>query len=325
MSDPIATVEALPAPAVLEPARAHRFRVRLAPGVGGTIEVPVVVVAGADPGPTICLVAGVHGDEYDGILALLALADELDATTLRGHTVIVPVANPLAFRAGARRTPSDWTDMNRVFPGNPGGTVTERLADLLLTRIVAGADLVVTLHGWFAHGMTLPFVEYAEEAGATEASRAAAVSLGLPFVEGLPPDMPGRFLTAAAAAGLPTIEAEVGGNGTTTTARRALYRAALANVMRHAGIAPGGSAPAEVSTIERRIPLVASAGGPLETAAELGDEIGEGDPVGIIRGPHGEVVTRLDAPADGTVGMLRTTGVVEAGDHVAHLFVTRPL
>src|SRR5438094_500240 len=87
-------------------------------GDGSTLRVPVNVLFGAKSGPCLVLVAGIHGDEAEGILALAELWEELDVAAISGRVVIVPVANPSAFAAGRRCSPLDDLDLNRIFPGN---------------------------------------------------------------------------------------------------------------------------------------------------------------------------------------------------------------
>src|SRR5262249_47492115 len=118
--------------------------------------IPVDVLVGRQARPCLALVAGIHGDEYDGIFALQALAHTLVAGTLLGSLLIVFVANPLAFRAAQRRTPEDDRDLNRVFPGRPDGSISERLAHRLCHDLLRQADLVFTLHGAIATGDLAP-------------------------------------------------------------------------------------------------------------------------------------------------------------------------
>ena len=87
---------------------------------GTELTLPVLVAPGASRAPRLVCVAGIHGNEPEGITALLELWDEIGPGELAGTLVLVPVANPPAFRAGERRNPEDPLDMNRSFPGAPG-------------------------------------------------------------------------------------------------------------------------------------------------------------------------------------------------------------
>ncbi len=89
---------------------------------GGRIEIPFHVLVGKSHRPLVLLIAGVHGDEYEGVAALQDVAKEIDPNDLKGTVVIVPVANPQAFHARTRRNPVDLGDLNRLFPGDAKGT-----------------------------------------------------------------------------------------------------------------------------------------------------------------------------------------------------------
>jgi N-alpha-acetyl-L-2,4-diaminobutyrate deacetylase len=97
-------------------------------------------------GPTLLLISGVHGDEYEGPVALGALCRELNSNNVTGRVIIVPYANPLALRAGTRTSPVDQRDLNRSFPGASNGQPTEELADILNRNFISKADAVVDFH-----------------------------------------------------------------------------------------------------------------------------------------------------------------------------------
>ena len=106
-------------------------------GVG--TEIPYTVVHGAKRGPVLALVAGVHAYEYPPILALYRLKDAIDPKTLRGTVLMVHIANLPSFK---KRTiyfgPDDWKNLNRVFPGDLNGTMSQRIAAVIKTRSSSG-------------------------------------------------------------------------------------------------------------------------------------------------------------------------------------------
>src|SRR5919108_584881 len=103
----------------------------------------LVHVAERPGGPRLAVVAGVHGNEFPGPLAVGRLSRSLRPEGLAGTVVLVPVANPLAFDAGTRVSPEDGVNLNRVFPGSADGSLTERLAWALVEGIVQDADLAI--------------------------------------------------------------------------------------------------------------------------------------------------------------------------------------
>src|SRR2546428_9678284 len=95
---------------------------------------PLIVIRGESAGPLFIVVAGVHGDEYEGPQAIWQVAQELPPASLRGTLLALPVCNPWAFAAGLRSTPDaiDGANLAREFPGAPGGSPTQRLAGEIL-------------------------------------------------------------------------------------------------------------------------------------------------------------------------------------------------
>ena len=114
-------------------------------GIGTAI--PITVICGTKPGPTLALTAGVHGAEYPPVLALYRLKDMVDPKALSGTLVLVHIANPPSFR---RRTvyynPFDWKNLNRVFPGDPNGTLSQRMAAVLTAEVIQKCDALVDMH-----------------------------------------------------------------------------------------------------------------------------------------------------------------------------------
>ena len=90
-------------------------------------------------GPTALVMAGNHGDEYPGQVAILRLMRELDRNPglVRGRVILIPALNMPAAKAATRLSPLDGKNLNRSFPGKADGTPTEMIADYLTTRAVS--------------------------------------------------------------------------------------------------------------------------------------------------------------------------------------------
>ena len=101
---------------------------------------------GARKGPTLLLNAAVHGNEVVGVEVVRTIVDEIDPNKLSGNLIVVPIVNPMAFTSGQRWDPYDNIDMNRVFPGDPDGTMTERVAHSFFTIFARQADYIIDLH-----------------------------------------------------------------------------------------------------------------------------------------------------------------------------------
>ena len=118
--------------------------------VGGRIDgdpwpVRVVELTGSRSGPTTAFVSGIFGDKPLACLALHELERRLEVVDLRGTVLLVPAANPPALDAGTRISP-DSLYLNRRFPGQPTGALTDQIAHHLTEQVLRRADAVVDLH-----------------------------------------------------------------------------------------------------------------------------------------------------------------------------------
>lgn len=290
---------------------------------GSNVNVPVLAVRGVAAGKTLLVVAGVHGDEFEGMQTIWQTFESLDPAKLRGTFVAIPIVNPPAYEAGLRTNPDDRQDMARVFPGNPSGTVTEQLANFLAERFIPHADFFLDLHSAGQYYAMPALVGYMLREGSTlELQRSAARTVGLPLVWGTP-GLPGRSLSAAADAGVPAMYAEITGEGRCRPEDVATYRSAVARLLHHLGMideAPPAQPPrwivedtspqAGFLQVQNRAPF----GGYFESHVRPCEEVRAGQLVGILRDPLGEALKPITAPHTGLVVFLRTYPRVHAGD-----------
>ncbi|MCD6034171.1 MAG: hypothetical protein K0S78_6357 [Thermomicrobiales bacterium] len=163
----------------------ERLKLLVLSDLGEPLVLRALVAVGQAPGPTLLAVAGVHGDEYEGMAAVREVFAALDPGTMSGSLLAIPVANPLAYAARTRSTPSEVDGLNlaRVFPGDAGGTVTQRLAHHLLClveRNVGAGDLFVDLHSGSADVAFAAMAGFRDVPGSgREASEEAARHFGL--------------------------------------------------------------------------------------------------------------------------------------------------
>ena len=120
-------------------------------GLDADLRLPVIVAARPPAWPDRSAGGGVHGDEFEGIVALARLVGSLDPAPMAGTVIALPVCNPFAFQSQSRTTPAhiDGANLARVFPGDPRGTPTSRLASALFTMVtdlLGHDDLMVDLH-----------------------------------------------------------------------------------------------------------------------------------------------------------------------------------
>ncbi|WP_420451322.1 succinylglutamate desuccinylase/aspartoacylase family protein [Ilumatobacter sp.] len=122
---------------------------------GNQISLPVNVVHGRHEGPVVWLSAAVHGDEIGGVEIIRRTLADVDATSLAGTIVAVPIVNVHGFLNGDRYLP-DRRDLNRSFPGSPTGSLAARLAHLFITEVVDRCDVGIDLHTGSDHRTNLP-------------------------------------------------------------------------------------------------------------------------------------------------------------------------
>jgi predicted deacylase len=127
------------------------FRVPVARRASGEqLAIGVHVARGAGDGPTLGLVAAVHGDAAYGSHVVRLALERLDVSSLRGTVIGVPVANPIAFESGTRTTGQGWNtdmnNMNRVFPGSGSGWITQKMAAAISTYVIPHMDALIDYH-----------------------------------------------------------------------------------------------------------------------------------------------------------------------------------
>lgn len=289
----------------------------------GSVMMPVAVIAGA-PGPTALLTGANHGDEYEGPLALFELARLLDPEVLTGRVIIVPALNTPAFRAGTRTSPIDKGNLNRLFPGRPDGTVTEKIADFVTRELLPRADLVLDFH---SGGRTLDFLPFAAahelDDKAQEARAMAAVAaFGAPWSMKMREiDAVGMFDTTAEAMGKVFVTTELGGGGTARAETVAIARRGAANLLRHAGILPGEVEGARTRWLDMPDGCFAFAprAGLFETLVDLGAEVRAGAPIARIHATDrtGVAPEEIMAPLDGLLAARHFPGLIQIGDCAA--------
>jgi predicted deacylase len=111
----------------------------------GHIAIPIAVLKSGN-GPTVLLTGGVHGDEYEGPIALSKLVNKIGASDVSGRIIVIPALNYPAFLAASRVSPIDAINLNRTFPGKRDGTVTEMIAHYVTTRLLPMSDYLFDFH-----------------------------------------------------------------------------------------------------------------------------------------------------------------------------------
>ena len=230
-----------------------------------------------------------------------------------------------AFAAGRRCSPIDGGNMNRSFPGRPDGTVTQKIAHYIASRLVPLADIVLDYH---SGGRTLDFLPFAAahvlEDKAQEAACVAAMrAFNAPYsMKMLEIDNAGMFDTEVEARGKTFVTTELGGAGTATAASVAIARRGARNLLIHAGILGGEpeTAPSVMLDMpDARCFVTAERPGLLEPLVDLGAEVRAGQPVGRLWPADRSGIAPLPCHAalDGILAARHVPGLAQMGDCLA--------
>jgi predicted deacylase len=277
------------------------------------IEHPAYEARGARDGPRVALIAGIHGCEYSSIAAVNRFMSELDTAELSGSITAVPIVSMESFRQRSPFVvPADGKNLNRSFPGSYEGTYTDVLARSIFDEIIEPADVLIDLHGGDLVEALEPFAIY-DASPHEERARGIALAFGLPYVVRQEVDesgLGGMTSTAAAQAGIPAVIAEAGGCGQLEDAATALLVDGVRNVLRHLEMLPGDPAPPRSRHVGKFLWLRASQDGWWQPVVAAGDEVAEGQLLGVLRTLYGDVVEELHASSDGVVLFLTTSPAV---------------
>ncbi|BDC49367.1 hypothetical protein F183_A16830 [Bryobacterales bacterium F-183] len=286
---------------------------------GASLELPVLTITGIreSSGPTLVVSAGVHGDEYEGPRAIYELFRELDPGLMRGTLLCVPVLNPPAHRACSRVNPVDGLNLARVFPGDPDGSSSQRIAWAFDQEILPRASFYLDLHsGGVRYGMP-SMVGY--DTTDLRALRAAE-SFGAPVIWGHPIIEPGRTISSAKARNIPFLYTEAWGAGRIALADLAMMKRGIVNLMRHLGILEGepdlpAQPPRRLSGVGNTDGgIAASKPGFLMLDVHLLQKVRAGQRLGYLVDEWGATIEEYAAPIDATIGLTREMPIVEAGD-----------
>ncbi|MCY4070112.1 MAG: M14 family metallopeptidase [Chloroflexi bacterium] len=293
---------------------------------GGSWRLPFLSVTGASDGPTLLVLAGVHGDEYEGIVAIPQLFEGIQPGDLRGRLLMIPVCNVPAYESARRGSPIDGLNLARVFPGQRDGSITEQIAYWIGEKLLRQADFMIDLHtGGIAYELPLLIGYIHDEDAFGQASLAAARAFGAPVLWGHPlPLPPGRSLSAAYDHGVPCIYTEAPGGSGIDAHVADCFLTGLFNVMKHLGMLEGEQSRQPLahhllghgdldSVIETPV------AGLFQREASLLDEVEAGQRLGAVQDESGEILAEIVAAQAGVLIMLRGLPRVEAGDGIAHL------
>jgi predicted deacylase len=189
----------------------------------------------------VVLEGGNHGDEYEGPITICEIIRELDPGEIQGRLILLPAVNVAAVVAGRRTSPVDGLNLNRTFPGDPDGTITQQIAHFMAHEIFPRGDAFLDLHSGGSSLDILPsaIIEPTSDPELHRRNVAAVRAFDAPFMVVVSNLGDPRTATATACrAGLTTVGTEMGGGGTVGPEVLEICRRGVRNVLAHLGVLP---------------------------------------------------------------------------------------
>ncbi len=299
---------------------------------GAPIPRGVIVANGAQPGPTLCLTAAVHGDEHNGLEIVRRVLYQVDPTQLSGVVIGVPIVNLDGFRRGTRYLP-DRRDLNRYFPGRRQGSAAARLAFSLFDRVISACDDLVDIHTGSFHRTNLPQLRGdLTNLDVLELSRRFGSTVILHNRGAV-----GTLRRAATDAGIPAVTLETGEplrvqehevQQVVTAIRAAMGALAMIPRDDHAtrrGAKRSTAAPDQAPVYFESRWVRVNDGGVLISGVRLGDLVAEGARLGTVTDPVTNQVSDVIAPYSGRVLGMALNQVVLPGYAAFHIGIESTL
>lgn len=290
----------------------------------GWIAVPITVIKNG-AGPTLVVSAGVHGDEYEGQIAVATLARDLAADSIRGRLILLPMLNAPAAEAGCRVSPVDEGNLNRLYPGDAKGTPSEMIAHYHEEVILPLADYAVDLHSGGSSLIYPPTMMRGpahspdEEQGLSLMTQAFDLPYSWVFTGGGGRDSTARTAMGAAnRKGVINVMAELGGAGRVVPDILRQTERGLRRILHALGILPAYEPDAAQGTrvLHAKGSVYAYDSGLFEPLKAIGQSVRCDEVVGLIHHPDtpGKAPDKVASPCGGMVLAMRAMAQARRGD-----------
>ncbi len=284
---------------------------------GTYLDMPLWIAHGARSGVTLCVCAGVHGDEINGVEIARRVFAGVDARALAGTLLTLPAINADGFRSGVRYLP-DRRDLNRAFPGNPDGSLAALIADAVFRGVVARCDALIDLHTASNRRANLPQVRVDLD---DDASRDLAVHFGVgSILHGAGP--PRSLRREAVDAGVPAMIYEAGEPLRFQEEEIERGVAGVRNVMAYLDMVDRPEREIPESKIYRRSSWLRAARGQAGfffPAKQLGEPVAAGEVLGVIVDPMTDARHPVVASWDGDLVGMAVPQPVLSGNALFHI------
>jgi predicted deacylase len=285
--------------------------------------IPVTVLHGRNPGPVLALVTGVHAYEYPPILALYRIRDMLRGEELSGTLIIVHIANLPGFQKRIiYYNPYDWKNLNRVFPGDPKGSQSQRIAHVLNTEVIQKCDALIDMHCGDGNEALIPYTYWmiGPDPAVSEKARDMALAFGVPTIiidDSRTQDLKdSKYLgNTALLQGKPAITTEWGYLGRTDEIAVQRNVNGVLSVMRLLRMIDGDPDMVEHPVwIDKYEVVYSKWDGLFFPEVEMGQYVAAGQPVGYITDYFGDRVETLTAPFEGIMLYIINTPPANSGE-----------
>ena len=282
---------------------------------GTPVGLPVCLIEGAEEGGTLYVQAASDGDELNGVGVVQRFVPRVDPAELAGRIIIVGVVNYFGFQNATHRNPIDDTKLNRVYPGDPDGTSSERIAHATF-ELATRADIVIDLH----QGSTSRMIDEVRiRCSSNHRLHDECLELAKAFGCGYVLDQKGpdgQLARAAPDEGIPTVDPELGGAvGWDETSIEVGVRGLL-NVLGHYGFLDRAVELTPQTRAQGFERYGSPAGGLVRFHVDLGDEVSKGDTLFDVTDVFGTTKATVDASSKGVFWRSRRLPHVATGEYV---------
>ncbi|WP_226704955.1 succinylglutamate desuccinylase/aspartoacylase family protein [Microbulbifer elongatus] len=281
---------------------------------------PVLVVNGAETGPTLCLFAAIHGDELNGIETVRRVMYNLDPQTLKGAVIGVPIVNLQGFHRGSRYL-TDRRDLNRHFPGDDHGSSASRIARSFFDEVVTQCNAIVDLHTGSFYRTNLPQLR-----GDLKNPKVVKLTKGFGSTVVLHSDgAKGTLRRAAVESGIPTVTLEAGAPMVLDEPSVSHSVKGIRTLLNQLGMVSkfrlwGDPEPVYYNSTWQR----ATTGGIIFSKVQLGEFVRKGDLLGTVTNPITNVRKEIRSQYNGRVLGMAMNQVVQPGFAAYHIGIQAP-
>lgn len=291
------------------------------------VKIPITIINGVNDGPTLALVAGVHGYEYPPVLAMTKLSQQLDPSKISGKVIIVHVANiPSFLKRTVYYNPHDWKNLNRVFPGKVDGTNTERIAYQITKEVINQCDYLIDNHCGDGNEDLMQYL-YCTEIGNPELdakTRQLAINFNLKVIvheTGRTKDIEKSLYVSNTALlrGKPSISIEAGKLGGTAEEDIMAIMKGNYNILKHLKMLDGKPKIDFESVWVNEYVIIRSEQkeGLYYPLLSRGDHVQKGELVGYLTDYFGNRIQEVKSPFDGIILYIIATPPMMKGEPMA--------